>query len=308
MSKKGRDFELLVEKLERILSGNDVEILHDVRLPDKRTSGRKRQIDVLVRVKVGTHKLLVILECRNRKYKDDVSWIDELAKKRDAVSAHKAVAISSSGFTRTAIEVARDENIDLRTIEEISISDVAHWFAAKEVVVSQPHYELIGTQIKVCGIGPKPSPTELKTIEAHLLEIKNKPHEKLLECLGEFFSLSEIWDRSVSLPSEIRQRLEDRPGTKEQIEYAVRFDPPLEIVRVSICKVCSIVFLFHASISLHSYVPYQVAKYNENDSSLGEIIRFRVQVDGKTQELDIIHSEERIDFHSSLPASWKIEM
>lgn len=305
MSKKGRELELLIEKLEHILSGSDVEIIHDGRLPDRRT-GHLRQIDVLVRAKIGVQELIIIIECRNRKCKDDVTWIEQLAGKRDAVLAHKAIAVSSSGFTNGAIEAARYENIDLRTIAEISISDVAEWFATEEIIVVQPHYELFKTTISTCGTGRKPSPTEAHIIKARLLEIQNNPREKSLKYLGEFLSISEIWNRSVSLPSEMWQMLEDQPGKKELIEYKITFDPPIEIVELSMAKICHITFIFYVSVTLSSYAPYQVAKYEGKESSLGDIVRFRVQVDGESQEIDIFRSENEIAIHSSSSINWKI--
>ena len=77
MAGKGREFEKLVEKLEKLLAGDDVEIIRNARLHDKRTGG-EREIDILLRTKLGgSHEINIILECRDRKAKPDVRWIDE---------------------------------------------------------------------------------------------------------------------------------------------------------------------------------------------------------------------------------------
>src|ERR1043165_2179805 len=125
MARAGRDLERLVELLESYLGGNDqIAIKSPDNLLDKVTGGT-REVDVSIRSKVGSSEILVILECRDRGAPQDVTWIEQLATKRDDVGANKAVAVSSSGFSEHAINKAKSKSIDLRTIDERSIADFA---------------------------------------------------------------------------------------------------------------------------------------------------------------------------------------
>src|SRR5260221_2294701 len=101
MPRKGRKLERIVEALEKCWSPERAE----VRSPDfliDRTTGEEREVDVSIRYKIGTIPVLVVLECRDRRNAQDVTWIEQLAKKRDDVMASRAVAVSSSGFTQSA--------------------------------------------------------------------------------------------------------------------------------------------------------------------------------------------------------------
>ena len=110
MPRAGRSLELLVQALEQLLAGSPVEI----RSPDyitSRYSGTAREIDVSLRSHVGSVGVLVIIECRDRAASQDVSWIEQLASKREDVGADKAVAVSASGFSAGARNFARSNRL-----------------------------------------------------------------------------------------------------------------------------------------------------------------------------------------------------
>lgn len=126
MPRAGRSLELLVQALEQLLAGSSVEI----RSPDYiigRYSGTRREIDVSLRSHVGSVGILVIIECRDRAASQDVSWIEQLASKRDDVAADKAVAVSASGFSAGARNLARSKQVDLRSLEKLEPDVVFGW-------------------------------------------------------------------------------------------------------------------------------------------------------------------------------------
>jgi hypothetical protein len=89
-----------------------------------RITGRKREVDVSVRSRIGTVDVLITIECRKRHPRQDVTWIEQLAAKRDAIGASCTIAVSSSGFTATAEVVAHRYGIQLRRLSEISASEI----------------------------------------------------------------------------------------------------------------------------------------------------------------------------------------
>lgn len=131
MVRKGRDLELLVALLEEHLGPLGIEVRSPDYIPDKDTS-QPREVDISLRSQIGSSNILVIVECRNRKGDEDVTWIEQLSKKRESVGADKAVAVSSSGFTEPAILKATRENIELRILNEIDPKEIGKWFEDTE--------------------------------------------------------------------------------------------------------------------------------------------------------------------------------
>jgi len=127
MTRAGRDLERLVATIEELLGSADVEI----KSPDYVigvNSGARREIDVSLRTRVGSVEILVILEVRDRKDIEDVTWIEQLATKRDDVRASKVVAISSAGFSKGARELAERLGVELRSVDSLTGESIANWF------------------------------------------------------------------------------------------------------------------------------------------------------------------------------------
>src|SRR5438105_6997006 len=57
-----RELEILVAKIQAQLAP-DAEVVHDVKL-EGRQSRRPRQIDVLVRQKIGQYEMVIVLDCK----------------------------------------------------------------------------------------------------------------------------------------------------------------------------------------------------------------------------------------------------
>lgn len=96
-----------------------------VKSPDKIRSlitGDLREVDASIRdADLGT---LITIECRRRKSKEDVTWIEQLATKMKAIGATKTVAVSSSGFSKQAYAAAQHYGIDLRLVSELTLDDI----------------------------------------------------------------------------------------------------------------------------------------------------------------------------------------
>lgn len=127
MPRKGKELEKLVKTLEQIIAGTGIEI----KSPDYIfgiKSKRKREVDVSLKAKIGSINFLVVFECRDRKGAQDVTWIEQLAKKKEDIQASEVIAVSSVGFSETAKELAKIEGIELRSLESLSADSVFKWF------------------------------------------------------------------------------------------------------------------------------------------------------------------------------------
>ena len=118
-----KEFEQLVARIEK--DAGPLGLI--VRSPDKilcKITGRKREVDVSIRSRAETTDLLITIECRRRHPKQDVTWIEQLATKRDAIGASCTIAVSSSGFTPSSQAVANRHGIQLRRLSEVSVSEI----------------------------------------------------------------------------------------------------------------------------------------------------------------------------------------
>jgi hypothetical protein len=141
MVRKGRDLEILVANLEKHLSHTEIHVTSPDYILGRR-SGSRREVDVALRAKIGSSNVLVIVECRDRAATEDVTWVEQLANKREDVGADKAVAVSATGFTEGAKNAAAAFGIPLRTLEQVDLSEALLWFPFSEIALDKLCWEL----------------------------------------------------------------------------------------------------------------------------------------------------------------------
>jgi hypothetical protein len=109
--KDSRELEILVAKIQGKLAP-DAQVIHDVKLMG-RHSKRERQIDVLVRKKIGQYEMLIVLDCKDYSRPVDVKGIEEFHGLLTDVGAHRGALVSPRGFTETAKTRAAGLQLDL---------------------------------------------------------------------------------------------------------------------------------------------------------------------------------------------------
>ena len=128
-----REFEELVSRLERVLAGPSVNVTSPDRVRSLIT-GRMREVDATLRTTVGSVGVLITVECRKRTATQDVTWIEQLGSKKQAIGAAKTIAVASSAFSSDAIRAAGHYGIDLRMIKEINDTEIESWILPRFVV------------------------------------------------------------------------------------------------------------------------------------------------------------------------------
>ena len=111
MASDSRELEILVAKILAQLAPN-AEVVHDARL-DGKQSRRTRQIDVLVRQKIGQYEMLIILDCKDYARPVDVKGVEEFHGLLEDVGANKGALVCPRGFTEAAKTRATGLQIDL---------------------------------------------------------------------------------------------------------------------------------------------------------------------------------------------------
>ena len=133
-STEWRQFEELVARIEAAAAPKGAVVRSPDRIRDLQT-GRAREVDASIRYKIGTVDILITIECRQRSRRADDTWIEQLATKRSKIGAAKTIAVSSKGFSESAVKTAEQYGIELRTLSEVSAQDLHGWFLPPAGVV-----------------------------------------------------------------------------------------------------------------------------------------------------------------------------
>lgn len=117
---RGQEYEALVEQLIAALVSVDGvhEVERDVRLEGL---DGPRQIDVIVRTKVGPFELTMIVECKDTERVVAVGVIDEIDSKMRDVGANKAAVVARHGFSKTARQKANRLGISLLLANQLNL-------------------------------------------------------------------------------------------------------------------------------------------------------------------------------------------
>jgi Restriction endonuclease len=145
-----RAFERLVATIEEKAAPRNAIVTSPDSIRDLVT-GNMREVDASIRFKAGTTDILVTIECRKRGRKADDTWIEQLATKQQKIGAAKTIAVSSTGFTKSAVKSAQHHGIELRTLSEIKPTEIDDWFLPHGVVHIFKQLQNVKCQLLVEG-------------------------------------------------------------------------------------------------------------------------------------------------------------
>lgn len=111
-----RLFEALVARIERDAGSAGIRVTSPDRLRC-RVTGRLREVDASI-VRSDGH--LTTIECRKRRGRQDVTWIEQLATKRRSLGADRTIAVSSEGFSQASCLLAGENGIELKELHAIA--------------------------------------------------------------------------------------------------------------------------------------------------------------------------------------------
>ena len=138
---RSKEFEELAARLEKALAPDGAQVKSPDRIRDKFT-GQYREVDASIRYTIGSSHILITLECRDRARTQDVTWIEQLATKREHVGADRTLAVSSSPFTEAAILAAKTHGISIRLISEVTDEVIRSQVNTLEVAVHSTDLDL----------------------------------------------------------------------------------------------------------------------------------------------------------------------
>ena len=134
-------FEQQVERIHQLLDAEGATVTWNDRIPDPDNPSQPRQIDISIR----RDGMLTLVECRIHKNPQDVTWIEELMGRRTSLKADAVIAVSASGFTKTARDKAVAHGIHLRELAALSPEEIKNWGHTRTVTLNFCEF----TQVKV---------------------------------------------------------------------------------------------------------------------------------------------------------------
>jgi hypothetical protein len=148
MSRKGRELEILIEKLEKCALPEGATIKSPFFINDKITN-QPREVDIAIEYKVGTTPILIIIECRDRGSIQDTTWIEQVYSKVNDLNANKVIVVSSSEFTKPAKVKAEFYGIETRTYNEIDKSLIDSWCKIEHMDFTSNRFTVIDVTLQM---------------------------------------------------------------------------------------------------------------------------------------------------------------
>jgi len=122
MPRRTNDFQKLVYEIERQLAPLGAVVEESAMLPE-RVSGELREVDILVSLDEGQHRVRIGIECQDRSRPATKQWVEAIAKKHEEIGINKTVLISSSGFYAAARRRAESLFISVLDIKRMDETD-----------------------------------------------------------------------------------------------------------------------------------------------------------------------------------------
>lgn len=119
MSAQSNPFQRLVAMLTDLIGDGTAEVVEPwiTKDPD---SGQSREVDVVAIGRLGGHRVLVGIECRDQTDTQDVTWVEQAVTKFDRLHINLGVLVSASGFSEPAKIVAAAAGLKTITPGEVN--------------------------------------------------------------------------------------------------------------------------------------------------------------------------------------------
>ncbi len=223
-----REFEQLVVRIEKTLVPRGAI----VRSPDRLRSlltNRLREVDASIRTKIGTAEITVTIECRKRRATQDVTWLEQLASKKQALGVARTIAVSASNFSADAVKAAEYYGIDLRVVRGITTEDIESWPLPASIVHMYKHSELLEPpNVEFVMLPGETADSFLDRNDQSESSKKNISAPLFFRpSIGDHISLNEIWnmaERQMEIYSKLK-----RCGQAAKVDLTIEVPGDLKV-------------------------------------------------------------------------------
>ncbi|MCG7985118.1 MAG: restriction endonuclease [Candidatus Thiodiazotropha lotti] len=288
MSKPGSLLEKFVEEIELLLVPQGVKVT-----PNKKIFNSDgiqiAEFDITLEGKIGSSKFTWIIECRDRPSQGPApgSWIEQLAGRRNRFKFDKVIAVSTTGFSTSATEYAKESGIEIRIISEKNITHISDWFLANKIGLHIKRYKLESARL----LFDEYNREEIRTAIQRILD--NPPSDKrvlLIPNTREHVSLSTAFTIAAARYCETKGISTQNIDTKKlkfQADYKNDNDHYVVETIYGQILIRGIQFTGEVSV-IHEDIPLtEILKYHNisNDEEISTTINFNLDVDENPIEI-----------------------
>jgi hypothetical protein len=147
MSNTGKSLEELVGSIESVLLSSGYSV--DLRRKIIDDNGKIiAEFDIVI--VDNSNSIVCLIECRDRpsEGKAPVSWVEQLVGRRIRFGFDKVMAVSTTGFSKSAEEFALREGIELHNVNQIKVDEVRDWLEP-ELGVSYNKSGLLHAELRI---------------------------------------------------------------------------------------------------------------------------------------------------------------
>lgn len=186
MPRRTNPFQQLSTSIMAVFYGPDFKVVESVLARNEKT-GAVRELDILITYRQDT-KTRILVECRDHQRKQNVQWIDELTGKAQSLNLRKVIAVSSSGFTKTAIAEAVERGIETLHLREAEELDWRKWKFGLDTFGVNIDFDLVvtGVRLIVPPNFPRPFPKNFKIDRVVILNTEKRSKIRLTDWIAGF--------------------------------------------------------------------------------------------------------------------------
>jgi len=278
MTNTGQDLENVIGHIERACLPLGFNISNRKKIYDE-SGNQIAELDIEVSGKIGTTDIKWRIECRDRPSDGSapVSWIEQLVGRRERLNFNKVTAVSSTGFSPSAINFAAKKGIEIRSVLEIQQEDISDWFKLDRLIFDERIGDLKNVQIFIHNAKDE----QVKEIEDLLNNIDKNTKVFSHTSSNEKFSANNIWREAMNLSQALFENVKpESPPIRKTLDVNYK-NPESRYKFISQGDALHIERMkFTADMSINrTLVPRsKITKYfNEQDQDLiAETIHFAV--------------------------------
>ncbi|MGA2222257.1 MAG: hypothetical protein ABSH21_10890 [Verrucomicrobiia bacterium] len=186
MPARTNQFQKLVYEIERQLAPLGAVVEESAMLPE-RVTGELREVDILVSLDEGHHRVRIGIECQDRSRPATKQWVEAIAKKHEDLGINKTVLISSSGFYAAARRRAESLFVSVLDITGIAKADwPTEVLRNLKVPVRDRSSEIIKIGWGFLELGPGQTRKTVSNLKGVTAQLPNGPRVDLLKVVQQY--------------------------------------------------------------------------------------------------------------------------
>lgn len=186
MPARTNQFQNLIYEVERQLAPLGAVVEESAMLPE-RVSGELREVDILISLDEGHHRVRIGIECQDRSRPATKQWVESIAKKHEELGINKTVLVSSAGFHASARRRAESLFMSVLDIAHINRADwPTEVLRNLKVPVRDRSSEIIKIGWGFLELGPGQTRKTVSNLKGVKAELPNGSRVDLLEVVQRY--------------------------------------------------------------------------------------------------------------------------